>query len=202
MKKIIKLSIIFLFLFSINSLVAQVVKKNRKPETVESPKEAVAPEETIEIDVVETVDSLQTNDSDDVFVFVEVQPVFPGGDDARPKYLRENIHYPKDAKEAGIQGTVYVSFIIEKDGRVTNVKVLRGIGGGCDKESVRVISNMPNWTPGTQRGKAVRVQYNMPIRFVLAGSVDPKPLTKAEKKALKKKQKKEAKDAKKKADTN
>ena len=139
------------------------------------------------------------NDSDEVFVFVEDQPVFPGGDEARIKYLQENIKYPKLAKESGIQGTVYVTFVVEKDGSITNVKVLRGVGGGCDEESVRVIKKMPTWKPGMQRGKAVRVQFNMPIRYVLAGDDDPKPLTKKEKRALKKKQKADAK-AKKKAE--
>ena len=142
------------------------------------------------------------NDSDEVFVFVEYSPVFPGGDAARIKYLQENIHYPEKAKEAGIQGTVYVTFVVEKDGRITNVKVLRGIGGGLDKEAVRVISSMPVWSPGMQRGKAVRVQYNMPIRFVLAGGSSAKPMTKKERKALKKKQKAEAKAKKKAARTN
>lgn len=106
---------------------------------------------------------------DEIFVFVEDQPEFPGGDGARIKYLQDNIHYPEMAKESGIQGTVYVTFVVEKDGRITQVKVLRGIGGGCDDEAVRIIKNMPKWKPGKQRGRAVRAQFNMPIRFVLAG---------------------------------
>ena len=106
---------------------------------------------------------------DEIFVFVEDQPGYPGGDKARIKYLQENIKYPEMAKESGIQGTVYVTFVVEKDGRITSVKVLRGIGGGCDEEAVRVIKNMPNWKPGKQRGRPVRVQFNMPVRFVLAG---------------------------------
>jgi periplasmic protein TonB len=92
-------------------------------------------------------------------------PEFPGGDEARMKYLQENIKYPKEAREKGIQGTVYVSFVVEADGSITEVKILRGIGGGCNEESVRVIENMPNWIPGKQRGEAVRVQFNMPIPF-------------------------------------
>ncbi len=73
------------------------------------------------------------------------------------------------ARESGIQGTVYATFVVEPDGRITNVGILRGIGGGCDEEAIRVIRNMPRWKPGKQRSKAVRVQFNMPIRFVLAG---------------------------------
>ena len=104
-----------------------------------------------------------------IFVFVEDQPGYPGGDAARIKYLQENIKYPEMAKESGIQGIVYVTFVVEKDGRITSVKVLRGIGGGCDEEAVRVIKKMPRWKPGKQRGRSVRVQFNMPVRFVLAG---------------------------------
>jgi protein TonB len=94
-------------------------------------------------------------------------PAFPGGDEARIRYLNENIKYPQMARESGIQGRVFVTFVVEKDGNVTDVRVLRGIGGGCDEEAVRVIKNMPSWNPGKQRGKAVRVQFNMPILFKL-----------------------------------
>ncbi len=106
---------------------------------------------------------------EEIFVFVEDQPGFPGGDEARLNYLRQNIKYPEMANENNIQGTVHVTFVVEKDGSVSNVKVLRGIGGGCDEEAVRVIKSMPRWTPGKQRGRAVRAQFNMPIRFVLQG---------------------------------
>jgi protein TonB len=71
------------------------------------------------------------------------------------------------AKESGIQGTVYVTFVVEKDGSITDVRVLRGIGGGCDEEAVRVVKNSPKWSPGKQRGKPVRVQYNLPVKFIL-----------------------------------
>lgn len=106
---------------------------------------------------------------EEIFVFVEDQPGYPGGDEARLTYLRDNIKYPEMAKESGIQGTVYITFVVEKDGSISNVKVLRGIGGGCDEEAVRVIKNMPKWSPGKQRGRPVRAQFNMPIRFILAG---------------------------------
>ena len=73
------------------------------------------------------------------------------------------------ARESSIQGTVYATFVVERDGSVTDVRVLRGIGGGCDEEALRVIKAMPRWTPGKQRGKPVRVQFTMPIKFTLAG---------------------------------
>ena len=106
-------------------------------------------------------------EEDVIFTVVEDQPAFPGGEEARIRYLQENLRYPQMAREAGIQGTVFVTFVVERDGSVTDVRVLRGIGGGCDEEAVRVVRNMPRWQPGRQRGQPVRVQFNMPIRFVL-----------------------------------
>lgn len=98
---------------------------------------------------------------------VEVMPEFPGGQKALFGFLGKNVIYPEMAFNSGIQGVVYVEFIVEKDGRITNVKVLRGIGGGCDEEAVRVIKSMPNWSAGRQQGHPVRVKYQAPIRFVL-----------------------------------
>ncbi len=105
----------------------------------------------------------------EIFTVVEESPSFPGGDEARIRFLTENIKYPQIARESSIQGTVYVTFVVEKNGNVTDVRILRGIGGGCDEEAVRVIKAMPRWSPGKQRGKPVRVQFNMPIKFTLAG---------------------------------
>lgn len=109
-----------------------------------------------------------------LFTVVEEMPQFPGGEEARMKYMQENIKYPVDAKKKGIQGKVFVSFVVEKDGKVSDVKVLRGIGGGCDEEAVRVISNMPDWIPGKQKGEAVRVQFNTPIHFTLGEKTEEK----------------------------
>lgn len=102
-----------------------------------------------------------------VFMVVENPPSFPGGDNARMDFLVKNLVYPKHAREAGIEGTVFVTFVIEKDGIVSNIEIIRGIGGGCDEEAVRVMKLMPKWTPGKQNGKEVRVQYNMPLKFKL-----------------------------------
>jgi periplasmic protein TonB len=106
---------------------------------------------------------------EEIFVFVEDQAGYVGGEEARMKYLQENIKYPEMAKESGIQGTVYLKFVIEKDGSVSNVSVQRGIGGGCDEEAVRVVKKMPKWQPAKQRGRPVRVWFNMPIKFTLQG---------------------------------
>jgi TonB family protein len=94
-------------------------------------------------------------------------PSFPGGDEARIKFLIENIKYPEAAKKNNIQGTVFVNFIITADGSVTDVKILRGVGGGCDEEAMRVIKLMPKWNPGMEKGKLVDVIFNLPVKFAL-----------------------------------
>ena len=106
-------------------------------------------------------------DKNGVYQIVEEMPVFPGGEQALMDYVSKNVVYPKEAQEKGISGRVFVGFIVEKDGSVSDVKVLRGIGGGCDEEAVRVISGLPKWKPGKQEGKPVRVSYQMPINFKL-----------------------------------
>jgi len=102
-----------------------------------------------------------------VYVIVEEMPEFPGGDAALLQYIQSNIRYPTYAREAGIQGTVFVSFVVDENGNVRDVQVLKGIGGGCDEEAVRVIKSLPKFKPGKQRGKPVRVKMQVPIRFVL-----------------------------------
>lgn len=106
-------------------------------------------------------------DDGQIFQIVEDQPSFPDGESALMNYLGSNIKYPQLARETNIQGTVYVTFVVESTGSISNVQVLHGIGGGCDEEAVRVVKNMPTWIPGKQRGKPVRVQFNLPIRFIL-----------------------------------
>ena len=101
---------------------------------------------------------------------IEIQPAYPGGEKALFEYLANNVKYPKTALNNGIEGTVYVQFTINKDGSVTDVKALRGIGGGCTEEALRLIKSMPNWTPGTQQGIPVKVKYTLPIKFNLGGN--------------------------------
>lgn len=104
---------------------------------------------------------------EEIFKIVEQMPTFPGGEEELFKYLGKNIKYPAMARDAGISGRVFVTFVVEKNGEIKDVDVLRGIGGGCDEEAIRVVENMPNWKPGKQRGKSVRVQFNLPIFFNL-----------------------------------
>ena len=107
---------------------------------------------------------------EEIFLVVENEPEFPGGDDSLYAYIARNIVYPEAAKKEKIQGRVFVTFVIEKDGQVSSAKILRDIGGGCGEEAIRVVKNMPKWKPGTQRGNPVRVQFNLPIMFQLEKS--------------------------------
>ena len=102
-----------------------------------------------------------------VFDVVEQMPSFPGGPSALMKYLSENVRYPVVAQENGVQGRVVVSFVVEKDGHITDVKVVRSVDPTLDKEAARVVKSMPNWIPGKQNGSAVRVKYNVPVSFKL-----------------------------------
>lgn len=102
-----------------------------------------------------------------VFDIVEQQPLFPGGPAALMKYLSENTKYPVVAQENGVQGRVTVQFVVEKDGSISDVHVLRGVDPSLDKEAVRVVKSMPRWTPGKQNGSAVRVKYQVPVTFRL-----------------------------------
>ena len=102
-----------------------------------------------------------------VFDIVEQQPMFPGGQTALMKYLSEHTKYPVVAQENGVQGRVTVQFVVEKDGSISDVHVLRGVDPSLDKEAVRVVKSMPRWTPGKQNGINVRVNYRVPVLFRL-----------------------------------
>ena len=106
-------------------------------------------------------------EEEEIFIVVEDDPEFPGGMDSLYAFIERNLVYPQLAKDNKIEGKVYVSFTVETDGSISNVKVLRDIGGGCGAEAMRVVMKMPKWKPGKQRGKPVRVQFNLPIEFKL-----------------------------------
>ena len=103
----------------------------------------------------------------EIFKVVEEMPEFPGGAAKMMEYIQKNIKYPMMARESDIQGRVFVNFVVEPDGSITNCSVMRGIGGGCDEEALRVVQSMPNWKPGKQRGSAVRCSFTVPIIFKL-----------------------------------
>jgi periplasmic protein TonB len=106
-----------------------------------------------------------------IFQVVEQMPQFPGGDDALLKYLSKNIKYPEIARDANTQGTIFVSFVVDENGRIGSAQVLRGLNGpgakDCANEALRVVNSMPAWAAGKQNGKAVRVQFNLPVKFTL-----------------------------------
>jgi protein TonB len=104
---------------------------------------------------------------EEIFLIVEQMPEFPGGENALRTYIAKNIKYPRNAQEMGIQGKVYVTFIVDKNGNVTKASIARGIDSALDKEALRVINTLPRWTPGKQRGSAVSVSYTVPINFTL-----------------------------------
>ena len=157
-----------------------------KPQPVEVPKQTTQLEivqddvevEDIEInaeveqdEVIEDYVPVEVEEEEvveqEIFQIVEEMPAYPGGDQKLMEFIAKGIKYPQIARETGIQGRVFVGFVIEPDGSVSNVKVLRGIGGGCDEEAMRVVKSMPKWKPGKQRGKAVRVSYMLPVNFKL-----------------------------------
>ena len=161
-------------------------QEEMKPQPVEMPKQTTQLEivdddvevedieinvETDQTEVIEEYVAPEIEEEEvveqEVFTIVEQMPSFPGGDAKMYEYLGKNIKYPQIARETGIQGRVFVNFVVEPDGSVSNVKVLRGIGGGCDEEAMRVVKAMPKWTAGKQRGKAVRVSYTLPVVFKL-----------------------------------
>ena len=157
-----------------------------KPQPVEVPKQTTQLEiveddvkvEDIEInaevdqaEVIEEYVPVEVEEEEvveqEIFQIVEEMPAYPGGDQKLMEFIAKGIKYPQIARETGIQGRVFVGFVVEPDGSVSNVKVLRGIGGGCDEEAMRVVKSMPKWKPGKQRGKAVRVSYMLPVNFKL-----------------------------------
>ena len=102
-----------------------------------------------------------------IFTVVEQMPMYPGGDAALMGYLRDNIKYPTVAAENGVQGRVVVGFVVERDGSITDVNILRGVDPSLDREAMRVVKSMPRWNPGKQNGSAVRVKYQVPVSFRL-----------------------------------
>lgn len=127
-----------------------------------------ADDETV-IDVAPVVVAAEEEEEEtaEVFFIVEDMPEFPGGDLALRKYIANAVKYPVIAQENGIQGKVYVTFVVGKDGSINNAGVARGVDPSLDKEALRVVNSLPKWKPGKQRGKPVNVSYTVPINFVL-----------------------------------
>ncbi len=145
--------------------VLNVVEDNVETETIEVSTE----ENETEVVIAAPVEApVEEEEEEVVFVVVESMPEFPGGQQALFKYLSENVKYPVIAQENGIQGRVICQFVVNRDGSIVDVEVVRSGGdASLDKEAVRVIKSMPKWKPGKQRGKAVRVKYTVPVNFKL-----------------------------------
>lgn len=152
----------------------------QQPEVVEVPDEVELEEVEVALEVdipppPAQVEAVVTNaiqvaapveeEAEEIFLIVEDQPAPVGGMSAFNQYLSKSIRYPEQARRMGIEGRVFVEFVVDKDGNLTEVKAIKGIGGGCDEEAVRVVKNAPPWTPGKQRGRPVKVRMVVPILF-------------------------------------
>ena len=123
--------------------------------------------EWVDLDDFDVIEVEPEPEEEEIFMVVEDQPEFPGGTAALLEYLRKNIKYPAICRENNIQGRVLVTFIVNKDGAIVETEVVKSVNPSLDKEALRVISQMPNWKPGSQRGKPVRVKYTVPVNFRL-----------------------------------
>ena len=141
------------------------------PEVIEIVEDDVEIEDEIEIEDTESDEDveieIEEEDDEEFFMVVENMPEFPGGDLGLMKYIQKNVKYPAIAKEYNITGRVFVSFIVDKKGSVTNVKIVRGVDKNLDAEAMRVVKSLPKYKPGKQRGKSVRVMFTIPINFTL-----------------------------------
>ncbi len=169
----------------------EITRRDPTPPPPPPPPEPAAPEEIVVVEEkVDTRMEIKTEDdqtqrqtevyipppppkpkqeevTEEIFVVVEEQPEFPGGQAAMMKFLSDNIRYPVIAQENGIQGRVICNFVVERDGSITDVQVVRGQDPSLDREAIRVIQQMPRWKPGKQRGSAVRVRFTLPVVFRL-----------------------------------
>jgi len=118
-------------------------------------------------DVMPTEDQQIVGETMEPFLVVEQMPDFPGGESELYKFLEQNIKYPPMARESGVTGRVFIKFVVNKDGKISDITLLRGIGAGCDEEAIRVVKKMPTWKPGKQNGMPVPVWFTLPINFIL-----------------------------------
>lgn len=153
---------------------AQVAVITEVPDVVEIQEEIeinldveVTEESVIEDVVYEVSTDVEEEVADEIFQFVEQQPEPKGGMKAFYQYISKNLNYPALARRSAVEGKVYVQFVIDKDGTITDVVILKGIGFGCDEEAKRVLESSPKWNPGKQRGKPVKVRMSLPIVFML-----------------------------------
>ncbi len=140
----------------------EIVEDEEETEEVDIDSEM---DEDTEVEIKEIEEEVEA--APQIFTIVEEQAEFPGGYQKMMEFISKNVDYPDIARETNIQGTVYVQFVVRKDGSITDAKVLRGIGGGCDEEALRVVKKMPKWKPGKQRNQPVNMYFNLPMKFKL-----------------------------------
>ena len=155
--------------FATVTVISCTSPKEKKAEDNQEP--ASAPE----MQVVSYAPQPKEAEQGDVYQVVEEQPMFPGGMGEMMKFLQQNVKYPKEAQDQGVQGRVIVQFVVNKDGSISNDTVVRSVDPMLDAEAIRVVRSMPNWTPGKQRGEAVRVRFTLPVTFRLDGGEESKP---------------------------
>lgn len=146
-----KFKLLLLTLFLANTILAQT---DDAPPTLEEVPKPVA-------------DGLKVTERTYEIFDIEKQPSFPGGESELMNFLAKNIKYPKAARKRGIQGSVIATFVVNKDGSISNINIIRDIGRGCGKEVERVLGRMPNWSPGIADGHPVKVRYTLPVKFAL-----------------------------------
>lgn len=151
------------------TVLSDVIEIKENTEEVETAEFSTEDDQNKGVEIHEVVQQVEEEEPEEqkIHVVVEKMPEFPGGDDAMKRFLAKNIKYPLIAQENNIQGRVVCQFVVNSDGKIVDVQVVRGVEASLDAEAVRVIKSMPAWTPGRQGGKNVRVKYTLPIRFKL-----------------------------------
>jgi TonB family protein len=165
MKALFVLPVAFVAVTVISCTSPKEKKSDADQEVVQQSQPASAPE----IQVVTYAPQPKEVEQGEIFQVVEERPQFPGGDAELMKFLQQNVKYPKEAQEQGKQGRVIVQFVVNKDGSISNDTIVRSVDPSLDAEAVRIVRNMPNWTPGKQKGEPVRVRFTLPVTFRLSG---------------------------------
>lgn len=171
-------SLFFIILVSScrNRVMAASDKLNQSTTTavvVESVKDSTTYSPNGDIVYEEGIDIIEPIDTNEIYIVVENMPMFPGGSDALLDYLSKNVRYPEECLKDSIEGRVIISFVVERDGRITDTEVYKSVNKLFDAEALRVVRAMPKWTPGRHRGVPVRVYYRIPVNFRLENSKNP-----------------------------